>query len=143
MDDQKAGTGHRGQFWLNTGAALTRLNQAKKIKLPTSERGEVSTTHLDSDAEEFAPTLPDFGEFDVVFNHRDGSDTDLALAAAAASPDARAFKIVVPIRGAPAGNYTGTAFLKKYELPELEYNSVQESTATFRMSGPLTRAAAA
>lgn len=140
-DDQLAGTGHRAQFWLHDGTALTRLNQVKSITLPTSERGEVSTTHLDSDAEESAPTLPDFGEFEVVFNHREGSDTDEALAEAAADPEARAFKIVVPVRGVLTSDYTGEAFLKSYELPELEYDAVQESTATFRMSGALVKAA--
>ncbi len=77
----------------------------------------------------------------MVFNHREGSDTDEALADAAASPGAIAFKIVVPIRGVLTTDYSGVAFLKSYELPELEYDAVQESTATFRMSGALSKAA--
>ncbi len=135
----KAGTGAKSQFLLHNGTALTKLLGVKSIKFPTPERGEVEITDLDSDAAEFAPDLPDYGTFPVVLNHRDGSETDVLLAAAAADPNERAFKIVVAIRGVLTNQYTGVAFLQSYELPELAQGTVQEATATFRMSGPLTK----
>lgn len=111
----KAGTGAKSQFWLHDGTALVRLSGVKSIKFPTAERGEVEITDLDSDAAEFAPDLPDFGDFPVVFNHRDGSATDVLLAAANADPNERAFKIVLAVRGVLTSDYTGVAFLKTYD----------------------------
>lgn len=140
-ETQKASTGHRSQFWLHDGVALVRCMEVKSIKFPTAERGEQPSTHLDSDAEEYVPTLPDYGDFEVVLNHRDGSDTDVLLAAAFADPDERDFKIVLANRGALVTDSTGAAILKRYELPELTVDTVQESTAIFRMTGAVTKAA--
>lgn len=137
----KAGTGAKSQFWLHNGTSLVQLLGAKSIKFPTASRGEVEITDLESEAAEFAPDLPDFGTFPVVFNHKDGSETDTVLSAAAADPNGRAFKIVLAVRGVLTSDYTGTAYLQEYELPELAQGSVQESTATFRMSGPMTKVA--
>ena len=137
----KAGTGAKSQFWLHDGTSLVRLLGAKSIKFPTATRGEQEITDLESDAAEFAPDLPDFGSFPVVFNHLEGSQTDTILAAAAADPNSRSFKIVVAVRGVLTSDYTGTAFLSEYELPELAQGTVQESTATFRMSGTMTKTA--
>lgn len=138
-DNQLAGTGHRGQFWLdNLSGVLTRLGQVVSFNLPTAERDEVEITHLDSDAKEYAPGLADFGEFEVVLNFRTGSDTDVLLAEAAASQTVRDFKAVVPIRGVLTTDYLGSAFVKSYERGEVTVDGKLEATVTLRMTGALT-----
>ncbi|HEY8593310.1 MAG TPA: phage tail tube protein [Sphingomicrobium sp.] len=141
-DDQLAGTGHRGQFWLdNASGTLTRLGQVVSFNIPTAERDEVETTHLDSDAKEFAPGLIDFGTFEVVLNFRPGSDTDELLEDAASDEGVREFKAVVPIRGELAKDYTGTGFVRGYERGDITPDGKMEATVTIRVTGAVTGAA--
>lgn len=142
-DNQLAGTGHRAQFWLNNAAAtpvLTRINQVVSFGLPSSERDEVETTHLDSDAKEYAPGLQDFGEFEVTLNLRPGSDTDLLLEAAAEEGNQRAFKAVLPIRGVLTRNYTGQCFVKSYDKGEITVDGKMEATLSCRATGAVVSA---
>lgn len=141
-DNQLAGTGHRGQFWLGNGASpsvLTRVNQVVSFGIPARMREWIETTHLDSDAKEYAPSLPDFDEFDVVLNFRPGSDTDEMLDDASEDNDPRDFKLVVPVRGVLTKQYEGQGYIT-YDPGEVTVDGKMESTVTVKMTGNLTPA---
>lgn len=140
-ETQLAGTGHRSQFWIDTDAGvLTRLMHVKAITLPTAEREEVETTHLDSNAKEYAPGLVDYGSFEVTLNFRPGSDTDLLLEDMEGDASSRDFLANIAIRGVLTRSYSGVAILTGYDRGEVTADGVMEATATFRISGALTSA---
>jgi hypothetical protein len=140
-DDQLAGTGHRGQVWLSTdqtAANLERINQVKSFSIPRKLREFLETTHLDSDAKEYAPALPDFDEFDIVTNYRPGSDTDLALQDAADDDDPRLMRLMVPVRGVLTRQISFLCYLTYAPADEVEAQTIMESTATVRVTGGIT-----
>lgn len=138
-DNQLAGTGHRAQFWLdNASGTLTKLGQVVSFGMPSAERDEVETTHLDSDAKEFAPGLVDFGSFEVVLNLRPGSDTDLLLEAAAEDSDNREWRAILPIRGVLTRQYDGDGFVQSYDRGEITADGKMEATLTVRATGAIT-----
>jgi hypothetical protein len=140
-DDQLAGSGHRGQVWLstdNTISNLTRLNQVKSFSLPKKLREWLETTHLDSDAKEYAPSLPDFDEFDIAFNYRPGSDTDEMLEDASEDDDPRKMRLIVPIRGVLTKQVTFSCYVTYAPAEDVTVEDVMESTATVRLTGTIT-----
>lgn len=140
-DNQLAGTGHRGQFWLSTDDTvgnLVRMNQVKGFGLPKTLRDFVETTHLDSDAKEYAPTLPDTDEIEVTLNYRPGSDTDLELADAAVDPDPRKIRLIVPIRGVLTRQFTFSGYVTYDPSGDVNVSDVMESTVTIRVTGAIT-----
>jgi hypothetical protein len=140
-DNQLAGTGHRGQFWLatdDTVGTLTRMNQVTEFAIPKSVRDFIETTHLDSDAKEYAPTLPDTDEIEIKLNFRPGSDTDIALAAAANDPNQRKIRLYVPIRGTLVRNYTFSGYITYDPTDSVTVGDKMESTVTVRVTGAIT-----
>lgn len=145
-DNQLAGTGHRGQFWLSTDdtvGSLVRMNQVKSFGLPQKLRDFAETTHLDSNAKEYAPVLPDTDEIEVTLNFRPGSDTDLALQAAADDDNPRKMRLIVPIRGVLTRMYTFSGYVTYRPAEEVTVDGVMESTVSLRITGAVTVAAAA
>lgn len=144
VDTQLAGTGHRGQFWLSTDETignLARMNQVTNFGLPKKLRDFVETTHLDSDAKEYAPVLPDTDEIEVTLSYRPGSDTDIALAAAADDADPRLIRLVVPIRGVLTRQFTFLGYITYTPSDDINVEDKMESTVTIRVTGAVTAAA--
>jgi hypothetical protein len=140
-DTQLAGTGHRGQFWLSTDDTegnLVRMNEVKSFSIPQKLRDFVETTHLDSDAKEYAPTLPDSDEIEVTLNYRPGSDTDVALAAAADDADPRMIRLIVPIRGVLTRQFSFLGYITYRPVEDVTVDDVMESTATLKVTGDVT-----
>lgn len=143
-DNQLAGTGHRGQFWLSTDetrAAAVRMNQVTGFGIPKTLRDFVETTHLDSDAKEYAPTLPDSDEIEITLNYRPGSDTDTALQAASEDADPRMIILAVPIRGVLTREFSFLGYVTYTPSDDVNVEDVMESTVTVRITGAVTAAA--
>lgn len=140
-DTQLAGTGHRGQFWLSTDETtgnLVRMNQVVSFGIPKKLRDFIETTHLDSDAKEYAPTLPDSDEIEVTLNYRPGSDTDNALSAAADDPDPRMIRLMVPIRGVLKKQYDFLGYITYTPSDDVNVGDKMESTVSLRVTGAVT-----
>jgi hypothetical protein len=138
VDTQLAGTGHRGQFWLSTdetSANLARMGQVKTFGLPKKLREFLESTHLDSDAKEYVPTLPDSDEIEVTLNFRPGSDTDNALQSASDDADPRAIQLIVPIRGVLTTDYDFLGYITYTPSDNVVVDGVMESTVTIRITG--------
>jgi hypothetical protein len=142
-DDQLAGIGWGGEFWLSNGAAtpvLVELYQVKSFTLPQDEVEKVEISHLKSPGRrrEYAPGMIEGGEFEVVLNFRAGSDTDQLLADAKADSSTRDFKAVIPERGVPVWDIEGQVILTGYDRGEVNVDDAMEATATFTITGEPT-----
>jgi len=145
-DDQLAGIGWGGEFWLSDGAAtptLTELLQVKSFTLPQDEVEQVETSHLKSPGRrrEYAPGMIEGGEFEVVLNFRAGSDTDQLLAEALVAGDNRDFKAVIPERGVPVWDIEGECIISGYDRGEVNIDDAMEATVTCKITGLPTEAA--
>lgn len=140
-EDVKASTGAKSQFFLNDGSQLYQLKEVKSISAPNFSVEEIETTHLESDAKEFAPGDVDFGEFEVVMNYRPGSDTDTKIEEAVAAQAERAFKINVAVRGVLTRTLAGNAIVVGYDRGEITRGGVMEATLRLRATGYVTSAA--
>ena len=145
-DDQLAGTGWAGEFWLDDDAAtpvLTELKQVISFTLPQDEVEQVEITHLKSPARrrEFAPGMIDGGEFEVVLNLRAGSDTDKLLQAANTSANTKDFKAVIPERGVAVWDIEGQCVVVGYDRGEVNVDDRMEATLTLKQTGPTVEAA--
>lgn len=142
-ETQLAGTGWNGEFWINDGTALYELRQVVSFTLPQDEVDEVEITHLKSAGRrrEYAEGMIDGGEFEVTLNYRPLSDTDTKIRSWQAAGGPRAFKAVVPERGVPTAQFTGTCILKGYDAGEVSPDDKMEATLTLRLSGAVTVAA--
>jgi hypothetical protein len=139
-DDQLAGIGWGGEFWLGndaTPSVLTELVQVKSFTLPTDEVEQVETSHLKSAGRrrEYAPGMIEGGEFEVVLNFRAGSDTDQLLAEALTSGMNRDFKAVIPERGVPVWDITGECIIAGYDRGEVNIDDAMEATVTCKITG--------
>lgn len=140
---QLAGSGWGGELWVNDGTALYELKQVVSFTLPQDETDQVDITHLKSAGRrrEYAEGLIDGGEFEVTMNFRVLSDTDIKLSAWQAAGGPRAFKAVVPERGVPTAQFTGTAILSGYDRGEVNAEDKMEATVTLKITGAVTIAA--
>jgi len=140
-DDQLAGIGWGGEFWLSNGATptpvLTELVQVKSFTLPQDEVEQVETSHLKSPGRrrEYAPGMIEGGEFEVVLNFRAGSDTDQLLAEALTAGDTRDFKAVIPERGVPVWDIEGECIVSGYDRGEVNIDDAMEATVTCKITG--------
>lgn len=142
-DTQLAGTGQNGEFWLSiddTVGNLAQMSQVKEFGLPKVLRDFVETTHLKSTAKEYVPTLPDTDEIEITLNYRPGSDTDVALAAAAVDANPRKIRLIVPIRGTLVKSYTFSGYITYDPSGSVSVGDVMESTVTVRVTGAITAA---
>lgn len=140
-DTQLAGTGQGAQFWLSTDDTvgnLVKMNQVTEFGLPKTLRDFVETTHLESTAKEYAPTLPDSDEIEVTLNFRPGSDTDLAIASAAVDPNPRKIRLDVPIRGTIVRHYAFSGYITYDPSGSVTVGDKMESTVTVRVTGGIT-----
>jgi hypothetical protein len=129
----------------NTEANLVELAEVRDVNFPQIEVDEHEVTHLKSPGrfKEFIPGLKDGGEFTATTNYSFGSATDLLLTAATGS-DVRKVRIVVPDdsgTGAADGNWTFSAFVKRYAPDAMEPNAPMTATATFRVAGEIEQGA--
>jgi hypothetical protein len=139
-DDQLAGIGWGGEFWLGndaTPSVLTELVQVKSFTLPTDDVEQVETSHLKSPGRrrEYAPGMIEGGEFEVVLNFRAGSDTDQLLAEALTSGQNRDFKAVIPERGVPVWDISGECIIAGYDRGEVNIDDAMEATVTCKITG--------
>ena len=144
-DDQLAGIGWGGEFWLGddaTPSVLTELSQVKSFTLPQDEVEQVETSHLKSPGRrrEYAPGMIEGGEFEVVLNFRAGSDTDQACSEALNSGDTRPFKAVIPERGTPVWDVTGECVVVGYDRGDVNIDDAMEATLTCKVTGLPTEA---
>lgn len=134
----KASTGAKSRFSLHDGTSLYQLVQVKSFGLPSPEREQIESTHLESDAKEYVPGDVDYGEFEVVLNLRPGSDTDTKLEAAALAGDERAFTAELAVRGVLTRDYDGMANVVAYDRGEITRGGVMEATLRLQSTGPVT-----
>lgn len=139
-EDVKASTGAKSQFFLHDGTELYQLKEVKSFPIPGFSVEEIETTHLESEAKEFAPGDVEFEEMEIVLNFRPGSDTDTKLEAAAVSRDERAFKANVAVRGVLKRSFTGNAIVIGYNRGEITRSGVMEATVRLRPTGYVTSA---
>ena len=145
-DDQLAGIGWGGEFWLSDGAAtpvLKELIQVKSFTLPQDEVEQVETSHLKSPGRrrEYAPGMIEGGEFEVTLNFRAGSDTDQLLAAALVEGGNRDFKAIIPERGIPVWDIEGECIIAGYDRGEVNIDDAMEATVTCKITGLPTEGA--
>ena len=140
---QLSGTGWNGEFWLNDGVSLYELKQVVGFSLPSDDVDEIEITHLKSAGRrrEYAEGLIDGGEFEITLNYRPLSDTDIKIRAWQAAGGPRAFKAVVPERGVPIVQFTGTVVLRGYDPGEVNAEDKMEASLTLRTTGAITVAA--
>lgn len=136
-----ASTGAKSEFWFNDGTSLYQGRQVKSFGLPNPEVEQLESTHLGSDAKEFVPGDIDYGEFEVKFNFRPGSDTDTKLEAWLAAQVERAFKANVAVRKVLTRSYDGNALLVALDRGEINRGGVMEVTAKMRSTGAVTASA--
>lgn len=139
-DDQLAGIGWGGEFWLDNDAAtpvLTELVQVKSFTLPQDEVEQVDISHLKSPnrRREYAPGMIEGGEFEVILNMRAGSDTDQLCQAALIAGDLRAYKAVIPERGIPVWDVEGETIVVGYDRGEVNTDDAMEATLTLKVTG--------
>jgi len=139
-DDQLAGIGWGGEFWLGDDAepsVLFEMTQVKSFTLPQDEVEQVETSHLKSPGRrrEYAPGMIEGGEFEVVLNFRAGSDTDQAAQEALNSGDTRPFKAVIPERGVPVWDISGDCVVVGYDRGEVNIDDAMEATLTCKITG--------
>jgi hypothetical protein len=139
-DDQLAGIGWGGEFWLDDDAVtpiLTELVQVKSFTLPQDEVEQVEISHLKSPGRrrEYAPGMIEGGEFEVVLNFRAGSDTDQLCQTALSAGNTRAFKAIIPERGVPVWDITGDCVVTGYDRGEVNIDDAMEATLTCKITG--------
>jgi len=139
-DDQLAGIGWGGEFWLGndaTPSVLTELVQVKSFTLPQDQVEQVETSHLKSPGRrrEYAPGMIECGEFEVVLNFRAGSDTDQLISDALNSGENRDFKAVIPERGVPVWDVTGECIVVGYDRGDVNVDDAMEATVTCKVTG--------
>jgi predicted secreted protein len=145
-DDQLAGIGWGGEFWLDDDAAvpvLTELVQVKSFTLPQDEVEQVDISHLKSPGRrrEYAPGMIEGGEFEVILNMRAGSDTDQLLAKALTDGNLRAYKAVIPERGIPVWDVEGETIVVGYDRGDVNVDDAMEATLTLKVTGAPVEAA--
>lgn len=146
-ETQEASIGWGGEFHLSTDDTtgnLVELVQVVSFGLPNETTDEVETTHLKSPGrrKEYISGLRDGGEVSVTFNYRPGSTTDTMLRDAKAAGDTRAIRFVIPENGTAAYQIDTTAYVSGYDRGEVAAGDKMEATATFRITGDETQAAA-
>ena len=139
-DDQLAGTGWAGEFWIENDAAtpvLTELVQVISFTLRQDEVEQVEITHLKSPARrrEYAPGMIDGGEFEVTLNMRAGSDTDMLCVALNNSVETHGYKAVIPERGVPVWQIEGDCIVVGYDRGEVNVDDRMESVLTLKITG--------
>lgn len=139
-DDQLAGIGWGGEFWLGDDAepsVLTELVQVKSFTLPQDEVEQVETSHLKSPGRrrEYAPGMIEGGEFEVVLNFRAGSDTDQLIQDALNSGDTRPFKAVIPERGVAVWDVEGDCVVVGYDRGDVNIDDAMEATVSCKITG--------
>lgn len=135
-ETQEATLGYGGEFHLHNGTALYECVQVKEFDIPTpGQREQVEKTHLKSPdwRREYLSGFYEDSEFEVMFNSRLRSDTDVLLGDALADGDVRAFKAVIPEDGVGVTKIEGTAKCIGYNRGRVTPDGVLEATATFRI----------
>jgi hypothetical protein len=135
-ETQEATLGYGGEFHLHNGTALYPCVQVKEFDIPNqAAREQVRTTHLKSPnwTHEYVPGFYEDSDFEVTFNSRLRSDTDVLLADALADGDVRAFKAVVPEDGIGVTKIEGTCRCISYSRGRVTADGVIEATAMFRV----------
>lgn len=129
----------------NTEANLVELSEVRSVNFPQIEADEHEVTHLKSPDKfkEFIPGLKDGGEFTATLNYVPLGPTDLLLTAALGDT-VRKVRIIVPddtSAAAPDGNWTFSAFVKRYAPDAMEPNAPITATITFRVAGAIEQGA--
>ena len=129
----------------NTEANLVELAEVREVTFPQIEVDEHEVTHLKSadKFKEFIPGLKDGGEFTATLNYSFGSATDLLLVAASGDT-VRKVRIIIPDdtgTGTADGNWTFSAFVKRYAPDTMEPNAPMTATAVFRVAGAIEQGA--
>lgn len=140
-DTQLPGTGQKAQLWISsddTTGNLFRLKGVVDFEVPQAIRQWEKTTDLDSDAEEYAPGLPDSQELKCTLYYRPGSDTDNFCDSAAADPNPRAIRMFTPVRGVLKAQYDFQGYIT-YAPGTIKTGAVMQSEVTVRVSGSVAK----
>lgn len=108
-------TGNGSEFWLADDTdALVKLGELTNIPIPSGTTALIDASHYDSSGfmDYIAAPLQDGEEADLIMNWIPGSATD-ALCIGAKNKT-RDFKIVVPVNGEPARQWTGQVLVRNY-----------------------------
>jgi hypothetical protein len=108
-------TGIGSEFWLaNASDTLVLLGEVTNIPIPSGTTALIDASHYKSVGfkDYISAPLQDGEEADLNMNWIPGSATD-ALCAEAKNKT-RAFKIVVPVDGEPAVQWTGEVLVRNY-----------------------------
>jgi hypothetical protein len=123
-------TGIGSEFWLaNASGTLTLLGEVTNIPIPSGTTDLIEASHMKSVGyKDYIPSpLQDGEEADLNMNWIPGSATDTLCVEA--KNKTREFKIVVPVDGAPAIQWTGDVLVRNY----VRVNPLQD-----KRSGTLT-----
>lgn len=122
------------------GVSYTTLAQVLSIDPPGGTVAEVETTHLNSTAKSFRPSLiPEVGEvaFRIEYDPNDAGHQELAELAAA--PATKFWKITYPDGEDTPANDVFQGFLTEFDPDGMEVETNMEADVTIRVTGPVTR----
>lgn len=147
-ETQEASIGWGGKFALSTDQTegnLVELVQVVSFPLPEVEVDQVETTHLQSPDrfKEYDDGLADGGSVAVLLNFRPGSDTDEMIDDWETARGKRMVRFTVPLQGVPVKTYTCLATFQGYNRGTVSPGEKMEATLTVKLSGAVTKAAAA
>lgn len=131
--DARIGSGAR--FWLaNATGVLTECEEMITIPDIDQQDDEIEATHFKSEGyKEYINGLTDSGTGDFGFNLVPGGPTDLLIAEAKASKEARDWKLVIP-DGEFGYQFTGKMIVRGYKRT-VPINDRMTGTLTARFSG--------
>lgn len=123
--------------------SFTEIGSVVDINGPTSSRGEVETTALDSTAKEFLLQLKDQGELSLTVNYKPGDTGQQLLQTLfdTEPPPSRTWKITLPT-DSDAGHSTGTVIEGTGRVSGMPFtvstDSKVEREVTIRNTGDVT-----
>lgn len=130
-------TGYGTTLWRKASdGSLTKIGGVSTITPPSSETEEAEVKELDGDGfKKSLPGLTNPGEVQVVLNFDPENEGHTQLIADRDAKTVNDYRITLP--GASFG-WDFKAWVKKYEVGELDGSTVIQATVTLRVTGPST-----
>lgn len=136
--------GFGAYFKAHNGTALTKISNVLAVKPPNTTVETIDVTDHDSAnaMREFIAGLIDTGEGTIRIHYLPGSAGDLLMTTLVTSRAVKAWSIGVP-SSAGFWEFTGSAVFTSYEKDDVVIDDKMTALLSFKVSGPITEAAAA
>lgn len=120
--------------------AYTAIAQITKIDGPGREVGERETTNLDSEADEWAPTLTKNGELSGELEYDPQGDTHKIMDDYVDNPAVADWQLLLPDTVNGQTTFTFRGFVKKFSPTGMEREANLVASFTIRVTGKITKA---